>query len=138
MGKRQVQSINVSTPLVLPSFDFSEGRGQQGRDTGRALQVCRCGSEKKTFLEPRGPDDPAQIRANMALEMVGQELNDQEKTKTAMLTKHYMHGIEQFAENGPPALSRTSLLVVVAYFRKILSDCSGIKQRPQFNARNCA
>ena len=37
---------------------------------------------QKTFLEPRGQDDPAQRRANMALEMVGQELNDQEKTKT--------------------------------------------------------
>ena len=49
---------------------------------------------KKIFPEPRGQDDHAQRRANTALEMVGQELNDQEKTKTAMPTKHYMHGIE--------------------------------------------
>ena len=84
MGKRQVQGINVSTPLVLPSFDFKVAsfrrQRSQGRYTGRALQVCRCGP-KKTFLEPRDQDDPAQRRANMAPEMVGQELNDQEKTK---------------------------------------------------------
>ena len=79
-------------PLTLKSPLFRRQR-LRGRYTGRALQVCRCGF-KIIFLEPRGQDDPAQRRANMALEMVGQELNRQEKTKTAMLTKHYMHGIE--------------------------------------------
>ena len=34
MGKRQVQSINVSTPLVLPSFDFKVTSFQKAEVTG--------------------------------------------------------------------------------------------------------
>ena len=85
MGKRQVQRINVSTPLVLPSFDFKVTSFQKVEVSGEEIQeeLFKFADvvPKKTFLEPRDQDDPAQRRANMALKMVGQELNDQEKTK---------------------------------------------------------
>ena len=35
MGKRQVQGINVSTPLVLPSFDFKVTSFQKAEVTGK-------------------------------------------------------------------------------------------------------
>ena len=35
MGKRQVQGINVSTPLVPPSFDFKVTSFQKAEVTGK-------------------------------------------------------------------------------------------------------
>ena len=42
----QVQRINVSTPLVLPSFDFKVTSFQKVEVSGEEIQVCRCGSKK--------------------------------------------------------------------------------------------
>ena len=39
MGKRQVQRINVSTPLVLPSFDFKVTSFQKVEVSGEDIQV---------------------------------------------------------------------------------------------------
>ena len=38
MGKRQVQGINVSTPLVLPSFDFKVTSFQKIEFSGEEIQ----------------------------------------------------------------------------------------------------
>ena len=63
MGKRQVQGINVSTPLVLPPFDLKVTSFQKVEVTGKIYRKSSSSLPmwfQKTFLEPRGQDDPAQ------------------------------------------------------------------------------
>ena len=138
MGKRQVQGINVSTPLVLPSFDFKVTSFQKAEVTGK---IHRKSSSSLPIWLRKKHFKSHEVKMIL--------LNDERLWLKKWLNKNLMtkkrpksHNITCMGLNSLQRMAllpfRTSLLLVVAYFRKILSDCSGIKQRPQFNARNCA